>query len=627
MKAVIDVSLSFFKALFKWNTPIHYKPYEHFCMRLILVALVYSSFASSGCKGVDSELLSLRPNGIARFVDVSWICSPFVRLFWNPVFLLASIFYVIKYFTYPSLAVITIMDLLFFTMKNSKGWIGHSNQISSIVLLTQFSYYTFVYVRNYIIQWKGCPEWLTELLIPYEDWIADGATSVLPTSSPSSEGADGSNGKSQKETLTIEDMAVFYAQQAIAATYVMAALSKYQKSTGNWLAEAQNIVVQVVKANQMEFFNRLKPGLQQNAFSGFILGFCVQFPLAAQLVFGGGLYFEFFAFFALFNRIWLLLGGFVLWMLHEGILIMMRLDFYKNQRILVAYYMNIPYWTVQFLIMVTNALASYPHLNVTWKNANNKLRSILIVITSENPSFRGVTLIHQQSNQGTLSATKRRSLQLSRNHRPVDVWVRRGRVVWHKIPWKFMVLLLIICYNIQEFYPFSHFPMYASNNEETELLFVTDYEDHALPFLTYFATRTTSLKKYYRYNRGLCLNQGGHTPDECTLITGNQTLSHFYQLSQVAQDQRAAIVKSFLPLKLWLRVVQLWPNSTITTADYLIARYPSSAVSISLSAATPVETKLFSLGKMMTDAAPGQKVIANITLPSTEPIPPEPQPE
>lgn len=446
-------------------------------------------------------------------------------------------------------------------------------------------------------------------------------------------------------------MAVFYAQQAIAATYVMAAISKYQKSTGNWMAEAQNIVVQVVKANQMEFFNRLKPGLQQNALSGFILSFCIQFPLAAQLVFGGGLYFEIFAFLSLFNRLWLLFGGFVLWMLHEGILIMMRLDFYKNQRILVAYYMNLPYWTVQFLMLVSNALASRPHLNVTWKNANNKLRSILILITSENPSFRGIPFLGfftsaTSSNLSSSNAssgggshdgtnisntnntnTKRRSLHLSRNQRPIDRWVRRGRAVWHKIPWKFMILLLVICYNIQEFYPFSHFPMYASNTEETELLFVTDGEDHALPFLTYFATRTTSLKKYYRYNRGLCLNNNNnaaappHTPDECTLITGNRTLSHFYQLSQVAQDQRAAIVRSYMPLKLWLRVVQLWPNSTITTADYLIATYPPKS-NFQVSASDAVETKLFSLSKMLTDTTPGQKVIANVTIPSSDPQPP-----
>jgi len=64
------------------------------------------------------------------------------------------------------------------------------------------------------------------------------------------------------------------------------------------MAEAQNIVVQVVKANQMEFFNRLKPGLQQNAFSGSSSASASN----SQLVFGGGLYFDIFAFLALFNR-------------------------------------------------------------------------------------------------------------------------------------------------------------------------------------------------------------------------------------------------------------------------------------------------------------------------------------
>jgi len=216
-----------------------------------------------------------------------------------------------------------------FTLKNSQGWIGHNNQIISLPLIIQCVHYS----------WCGIKRWLIRS-------SSLGAKSKVESSfeTGTNPSLEASNLNARVGQPTDDDLAIWYSQQAILATYVISAITKHVLSFEGWVQDSPNLVLQVLKTNEMGYYNFLLHAYADDKLANFIIGKLLETPRLAILLFGPAYVLEALAFLALFNRVALLLGGISLIAMHLGISLIMRLNFKYNEAILFAYFVNLPYW-------------------------------------------------------------------------------------------------------------------------------------------------------------------------------------------------------------------------------------------------------------------------------------------
>jgi len=68
---------------------------------------------------------------------------------------------------------------------------------------------------------------------------------------------------------------------------------------------------------------------------------------------------------------------------------------------------------------------------------------------------------------------------------------------WSAVPCKLLWALVAICALLQEWYPFSHFPMYSNFEPYTYYVYVADETDQPVPLVSTFGIRAANLKKIY----------------------------------------------------------------------------------------------------------------------------------
>ncbi|HEX8372277.1 MAG TPA: hypothetical protein VF585_05830 [Chthoniobacterales bacterium] len=279
----------------KWKPEIvHYADWEVLLMRLLFAGLLY--FRLPG--GVVSSLSS--PNGLARFVDLTWLSRPEV---WEPLrwgFVGMLVLYVSGRFRAVALPYLLFLNVAAMTIANSQGWIGHTDQIISLILLVQ----TIFHVS-----------------------AAVGA-------------------KFNSSGRSTNDLEIYFTQQMIASAYVVAGLTKLIKTSGLWIAQLPNIVVQLVKTNDQSYYDTLRhpnPG-----FSEWLTQFLVEHPSAAYILFTPGLLVEIGAIWLLWGRKPAAITGVILLVLHALIHLTMQITFVTNIWIIVIFLVNVPYWTAYF---------------------------------------------------------------------------------------------------------------------------------------------------------------------------------------------------------------------------------------------------------------------------------------
>ena len=291
--------------------PVVYSRYEHVCMRVIVAITICRSLPYS-CETLVSQP---EPNGIAQYLDLTPVCSAHYYDLWRALVFIAAILFATNRFTFLSLLVMTVVHTSIFTLKNSQGWIGHNNQIISLPLIIQCVHYGWCGIKRWFIRSSSL-----------------GAKSKVEPALDSSTGVD-SNVHGQP---TDDDLAVWYSQQAIVATYVISAITKHALSFEGWIQDSPNLVLQVLKTNEMGYYNFLLHAYADDKLANFIVGKLLETPRLAILLFGPAYVLEALACLALFNRLALLLGGISLIAMHLGISLIMRLNFKYNEAILFA---------------------------------------------------------------------------------------------------------------------------------------------------------------------------------------------------------------------------------------------------------------------------------------------------
>jgi hypothetical protein len=185
---------------------------------------------------------------------------------------------------------------------NSQGAIGHTTQILTVALLAQWLAYAW-----------ACLQPRTRLPMPH--------------------GFDR------------QQLAADWGRQAVAASYVVSALSKLIESRGDWISDTPYFGLQVAKSTGMGFQDYLVPRI--DAQTAWLSQWFVDHPLAAAVILGAALPLELFAFLALNNRRIALIFGLALYAFHSSITEVMQLGFLFHKILLLALFINPAWWIVQ----------------------------------------------------------------------------------------------------------------------------------------------------------------------------------------------------------------------------------------------------------------------------------------
>jgi hypothetical protein len=265
----------------------HPQPHAKFelaIMRLLFALVVWDVIPWS----LPREELT-RPVGLAGMgLDLRFLAEPalLVSLNWFALALLVG--YVAGLWPWLTTSLLCLLTVLVGTYVNSAGAIKHHHQIVSLILLTQAVWHIWYAVRH-----RGHQDFLVR-----ERWGA------------------------------------FVSQQAIAATYVVTAITKLTTSGFAWIRAADNYPIQLRKSNQQAYYDTLEAATEAGSAMEKFIG---AHPQMARAMLAGGLAVELFAFLALLGRRWSFIYGCLLLFFHALNSIFMNLNFRWHNEVIGIY--------------------------------------------------------------------------------------------------------------------------------------------------------------------------------------------------------------------------------------------------------------------------------------------------
>ena len=238
------------------------------------------------------------PNGIARLIDLTFLTNQEYLAASRIVLLIALGFYVARFFLGLALPIILLVHVFVNAAVNSQGAIRHGAQIVSLVLLAQTAACFFEWWRRRT-------------------------------------GAD-------REAL--EERQIFWSQQAIAATYFVAGLTKLITTNGAWVFRARYMGVQIFKTAYQAYYNDLDPTGLNNQVA--IAQFAAAHGTLIALLCGLGLALELLAPLMLLGRRCAVVVGASFVAFHLSIGSLMQLSFVYHQLLVLIYVVSPIYWVV-----------------------------------------------------------------------------------------------------------------------------------------------------------------------------------------------------------------------------------------------------------------------------------------
>lgn len=278
----------------RWWQPIRF---EWTALELFVMRLGFAALAFWNIKWETRPFTTQKfPNGLAHFIDFTWLADPPPSLFVQGAVIAFLALYVIGILPALGLLPLAFFSVSIGTLLNSQGAINHSWQLVTMMGLAQLIVYTWP---------RGKWEW--SLLL--------------------------------KPDLERHRQAAWAALIVIAASYVVCGVVKLENSDGMWLHRAPWLAVQLYKTHYSAFYDTLQmpPEWLQN-----VTEILVQNPNLARLVFGAGLFIELAGFVILINRRWAFIGGLAIIALHLSISKIMSLNFEAHMLAVLIYCVNLP---------------------------------------------------------------------------------------------------------------------------------------------------------------------------------------------------------------------------------------------------------------------------------------------
>lgn len=283
----------------------HFQSIYHAGWEMLLMRLGFAFIIWRNIPSIIGYTEMPKPHGIGQWIDLTFFSNPEIASVLHWILLLALLVYVSGRFALISLSFLLFMSVGTETLINSQGAIGHTSQIVSLVIFAQ---------------------WLAAL---YAFWCQraarkqkNGYFSTIPYG------------------YTPTQLSMDWTRQMVAATYVVSAVTKLDASDGRWIWDAPKFGLQVMKANDMDFYNSLQPVEKSMSALAEML---MAYPWLARVVIGVGLPLELFAFLLAWNRPVAFFYALALIAFHLSVGIMMELDFLFNSLILLVFCVNLPY--------------------------------------------------------------------------------------------------------------------------------------------------------------------------------------------------------------------------------------------------------------------------------------------
>ncbi len=238
------------------------------------------------------------PNGLAYFFDFTFLSNDAVEKPLRYAMGISLALYVLGVPGAFSLAIPLFMCIGASTLANSQGSVGHTAQGLHLALLAAWlaALYAFVQKRR---------------------------------------------GRPLKYGYRSGELEIDWARQALAATYVVSALTKLVKSKGLWFIDAKYFPLHVLKNNEMQYYDTLNPAARALDWLPEVM---LQHPHWCQFLFGIALPLELFAFVALRNRRVAAVFGLALIAFHESVTQLTHLAFIFNKLLLLILFVTPWFW-------------------------------------------------------------------------------------------------------------------------------------------------------------------------------------------------------------------------------------------------------------------------------------------
>ena len=281
--------------------PFNWNALEMLLMRAGFAALVFYTIKWETGAWTTQKF----PNGIAYFVDLTWIGQSPPGWGWKGLTLAGLSAYVAGWLPALGLLPALFFSIIIGTLGNSQGAINHSTQMVTMMLLAQF----LVYV---IPRGRGVQK-------PATHWI--------------------------RPSLRTQQQVIWWSTVVIAASYVVSGVMKLTNSNFMWLYEAPYLAVQLLKTNWAHYHDTLE---MPPAWLQTVTQILVDHPNLARLFFGSGLLIELLGFVVLINRRWALAGGLAIIAMHLSISQVMSLNFQTHIYAALIFLVNVPGWFCGF---------------------------------------------------------------------------------------------------------------------------------------------------------------------------------------------------------------------------------------------------------------------------------------
>jgi hypothetical protein len=271
--------------------------WEFLIMRLLFAGVVYLTLPGQD-QIYDRQDV---PNGIARFMDLTFLAEPGVY----PAFRIAMIvvlgIYATGYLLPLALPFLLVTHVMVRTLFNSQGWVHHGYQMVSLVILAQTA----------VVLAFALHRLVTRQSFPF------------------------TGGRTRNSYL------LFYSQMAIVLLYVVSVVSKVDRSDGQWFVKSHYIGLQVVKAERDRYYADLAPPEPGDVPAARLM---LAHPNLTRLFLGVGVLLEFLSFLALAGRLPAFFIAIALIGFHRSIASLMSIYFHYNEMLLIIFLINAPYW-------------------------------------------------------------------------------------------------------------------------------------------------------------------------------------------------------------------------------------------------------------------------------------------
>jgi hypothetical protein len=284
-----------------WKDLLAFEPMRHAKWEVVLMRLGLAWVAWGSFLGNSEFTAQPHPNGIAQWMDLTFLSEDATEGWLRWLAKGSLVAFVLGVPSVLSLLVPTFLGIGLFTLKNSQGAIGHSFQVVHLCLLA-------AWVAGL---WSVCCR-AKKLTLPND--------------------------------LTRGQLELDWARQALAAGYVVSAITKVIVSGGMWFRDSQYFALHIIKNNEMVYYGTLETGMQKMAW---LPEWMMQHPLVSQLFFGLALPLELFAFLGCRNRKLALLFGLGLMAFHLSVKQLTQLDFVFNMQLLLVLMVNPVWWVVK----------------------------------------------------------------------------------------------------------------------------------------------------------------------------------------------------------------------------------------------------------------------------------------